>query len=408
MDEKRELTRISKNNGQLVGKKPKTAKEVVDFLEHEAMYRSFAYLVSELYEGEDVEKRLRQGLCEITGEADEKVRKNVQNWMKGKSLPQKREVLFQICFILGLDEEKSNRLLGSFSENRIHYRNPAELAYAFALRTGRSYQKAVLLRDETLRIYEAEKALHRDEIREIENIRLSNASEKRETARTEDEKRQKREKREQEEILYTDRSRELFETINTEEDYMNFIHQNSIYFGMRHESAYAKFMELLNLLQDQDEEQYSMRKIVEDYFRMNVPQTAHLSNMTALQKLVKKCWPSETTLSRMKNRDIDVNRKTLILLYLLTGEFDVQVVNEEEFFFCDEEYTPEELFQTRCEQMDFFLKKYGMNTLDYGNPFDLIVIYALHPGFSGEEEFASDRIDKVLELLYEGIYTEEG
>lgn len=407
MDDARNLSFISQNNQRIIQKKPKTAREVVDFLEHGAIYRSFPYLISELYEGGDAEKRLRQGLGEITGGSDEKVRKNVQNWMKGRGLPQKRETLFQICFILGLDEEKSNRLLGAFSENRIHYRNPSELAYAFALRTGKTYQEAVRLKEETRRIYEEEKAFHAREIREIETIRLENAVQKEEKPGTEEEKRRRREKREREELLYTGRNRELFHKINSEEDYFAFIRQNSIYFGMLHETAYAKFMELLSLLQNPEDGKYSMKQVADHYFRMNVPQTTQVGGMTALQKLVKKCWPSETTLDRMKNRDIDVNRKTMILLCLLTGYFDVEVVDDVEYFFCDEEYTADELYLIRCEQMNLFLKKYGMNPLDYGNPFDLIVLYAMHPSFSGEEEdFAAERIDQVLEVLYEGVSDE--
>ena len=438
-----DLTRISKNNKSFLETKGKTPQEMVEFLKQGAIFRSFSYLISELYEGEDAAARLRKGFCEITGEKDEKIRKNVQNWMNGKSVPQKRETLFQICFLLGLDEEKSSRLLGSFSENRIHYRNPLELAYAFALRTGKSYREAVHLKEETLRIYQEEMDLHREEIREIERIRQENAERREEKSGTAEEKRQRREKLEREAVFYTERNWELFENVLTEEDYYHFIRQNSIYLGMQHETAYAEFMKLLNLLQEPgeeryfmkqeeedgfafdhaaartpeaflkkqekkrclpDERKYSMEQVVEDYFRMHVPQTTRVGKMTALQKVIKKCWPSETTLSRMKNREMDVNRKTLILLYMLTEYFDVEVRDEEELYYCDEEYTEEELFETRYDQMNMFLKKYGMCTLDYGNPFDLIICYAMYPSASAEEEdFVAERIEEVLEILYQGL-----
>ena len=104
MDDEKKLTKISKHNERFIKGKPKTAGEVVEFMENGAQYRSFSYLVSELYEGEDAAGCLRKGFCELTGEKDEKIRKNVQNWMNGKTQPQNRELLFQICFILGLDE----------------------------------------------------------------------------------------------------------------------------------------------------------------------------------------------------------------------------------------------------------------------------------------------------------------
>lgn len=385
MDDERDFTAISKNNKSFLQERPKTAAEIVEFLEHGAMYRDFAYFLSELYEGEDVQARLRRGFCEITGDPDEKVRKNVQNWMKGRSLPQNRETLFQICFILGFEEEKSSRLLGVFSENRIHYRDPEELAYAFALRTGRPYRDAVRLKEEALRIYEETCGRQREAREQIETLRRAGAAG-------------------EDPLLYTGRNRELFEAVQTEEAFYAFIRQNSVYLGRLHETAYVKFMQLLNLLQKPEETKYSMKQVAEDYFRMHVPETTRTGGMSAVQKLIKKCWPGETMLDKMKTRELDVSRKTLILLYLITGAFDEEVVDEEAYYYCDEEYTPDELFQIRCDQMDLFLKQYGMGTLDYGNPFDLIVLYALHPTFSGqEEEFASERIERVLEILYRGL-----
>ena len=407
MDDEKKLTKISKHNERFIKGKPKTAEDVVEFLKNGAQYRSFSYLVSELYEGEDAAGCLRKGFCELTGEKDEKIRKNVQNWMNGKTQPQNRELLFQICFILGLDEEKSNYLLGVFSENRIHYRNPSELAYAFALRKGESYAYAVNLSEKVNRIYEEERKLHMDEIRRIDSRRQENAENKENKARTEAERIRKREKQEQDMILYTGRHKEMFDNVNSEEEFLDFIRQNSIYLGIQHETAYEKFMELLNVLQRPEDTKYSMKEVVENYFKMSIPQKKRIRGMSVLQKLIKKCWPSETTLDKMKNRRIDVNRKTMILLYMLTEHFDVEVVDDEEYFYCDEEYSPEHLFEIRRSQMNLFLKKYGMNTLDYGNAFDLIVLYALYPSSEEDDDFAADRIDKILEILYKGISDEE-
>ena len=73
-----------------------------------------------------------------------------------------------------------------------------------------------------------------------------------------------------------------------------------------------------------------MKEVVENYFKMSIPQKKRIRGMSVLQNLIKKCWPSETTLDKMKNRLIDVNRKTMILLYMLTEHFDVEVVDDEE------------------------------------------------------------------------------
>lgn len=52
----------------------------------------------------------------------------------------------------------------------------------------------------------------------------------------------------------------------------------------------------------------------------------------------------------------------------------------------------------RLKQMELFLDLYGMNPLDPGNPFDLLVIYALRTQVGG---FVSDRMEAVLEELFE-------
>ena len=403
MDDEKKLTKISKHNERFIKGKPKTAEDVVEFLKNGAQYRSFSYLVSELYEGEDVAGCLMKG---FRGEKD----KNVRNWMNGSNSPQKREILFQICFILRLDEEKSNYLLGVFSENRIHYRNPSELAYAFALRKGESYAYAVNLSEKVNQIYEEERKLHMDEIRRIDSRRQENVENKENKARTEAERIRKREKQEQDMILYTGRHKEMFDNVNSEEEFLDFIRQNSIYLGIQHETAYEKFMELLNVLQkpEPDEKKYSMEKVVDNYFKMNIPQKKNVRDMSKLQKLVKKCWPSETSLNKMKNRQKDVNRKTMLLLNLLTENFDVEAADDEAYFYCDKAYTPDQLFEIRRSQLDFFLKTYGMNTLDYGNPFDLIVLYAIHPSLTEQDDdFAAERLDKILEILYKGISDEE-
>ena len=67
-----DLTRISKNNKSFLETKGKTPQEMVEFLKQGAIFRSFSYLISELYEGEDAAARLRKGFCEITGKRTKK------------------------------------------------------------------------------------------------------------------------------------------------------------------------------------------------------------------------------------------------------------------------------------------------------------------------------------------------
>jgi hypothetical protein len=66
---------------------------------------------------------------------------------------------------------------------------------------------------------------------------------------------------------------------------------------------------------------------------MGVPMERQLSDYSTIQKMVKKYWPGVRSIKAMKNRKEDVNRKTLILLYLVTGGVREETYNEE-----DEDY----------------------------------------------------------------------
>ena len=99
---------------------------------------------------------------EIAGEEREAVARKVRNWLNGINLPKNREALFQICFALKLKESESSKVLGMFSDTGIHYRNPKELAYAYALRMGKTYPEAVNLKEKAVLLYQSAQILSGD------------------------------------------------------------------------------------------------------------------------------------------------------------------------------------------------------------------------------------------------------
>ncbi len=48
--------------------------------------------------------RLVSGLEKVTGESHDSIARKARNWLNGKNTPKSRELLFQISFVLGLDE----------------------------------------------------------------------------------------------------------------------------------------------------------------------------------------------------------------------------------------------------------------------------------------------------------------
>ena len=344
-------TQISRNNFEHIKRRNITPSELIDFLESGALYRSFQDVLKAVYPGENLAEKLREGLLEIEGrpltpkEADT-VRKNVSNWLNGKSIPQSREQLFKICFALELSEAQTSQVLASASETGIHYRNPQELVYAFALRSGLKYFEAVALDQEMRQIYQPIVEAAEDERRAAWKKKEKVYHQKRIEAQR---LRSLREQQggwaepylgalEQEDVpsFLTQQVVHRFEKVEDRESLRQFFVDASADLGTIHESAYEKFWQLLLILQEPNDaiastreqpqeadleneekysEVYSLDRIAQLYFRMHVPVGKQTGSFDYLQKTIKKNWPGTTELQKMKSRKIDVSRKALLLLF---------------------------------------------------------------------------------------------
>lgn len=379
-------TFISENNISFLKGENRSPRQVVDFLHTDAKFRSFTQILSPFCQ-EDLKEKLTNGLADLTYESKEQTGRKVRNWLNGKNLPKNRETIFQICFVLKLTEADSNKVLGMLSDTGIHYRNPSELAYAYALRVGLSYQKAVELGERALKIYSTvcSKEKKGDQFRTVQRG-------------------------------YTRQLQVLFGEVTDEEGFYTFIRENGKELGRLHDTAYCKFMELLDILQhpkgcgEEEEEYFTLDQVMEQYLRMHVPiqmrttKSGHLSKravsmeLTALQKLVKRCWPNEGELVRMKKRKEDVSRKTLILLYLVTEAFDTGQDETEDYYDLEDlEEDADTMLEIRWKRMDLFLDTYGMNHLDPGNPFDFLVLFALR---AQGDDSVQERMDQILDTLF--------
>lgn len=380
----------------------KTAREIVRFLEQEAVFCSFRDMLLQFCAEEDIAGKLTAGLAEMTGEGKESVSRKVNNWMQGRNLPGNRETLFRICFALGLGEQESSRLLGRVSDSGIHYRNPEELAYAFALRTGMGYREAEELKGRALSVYREER----------ENS-VGNTD-----------------------FLYTAQLRNSFAGVENEEEFMAFIREHGSRLGRFHETAYRKFMELLDYLQRPEnlmgetegaEKEYTVKQVIREYIRMNVPtgmkkqaaQEKAENGRATLRRMVRKYWPNESMLVKMRTRKADVSRKVLLLLYLATEDYDMEDYEIVDYGMedygmkdydgqgCGLEIMAEPCgdwerdadlrLEMRIEKMNLFLSAFGMNRLDVEQPFDFLVVYSMK---ADGEDAARERMEKVLAILF--------
>lgn len=419
-------TMISQNNLSGICRRHMTPAEIIDFLEAGAQYRSFADVLRAVYPGEDLAQRLRTKLAAQlesppTAKELDTLRKNVANWLQGKSVPQNREQLFKICFALGLGETEAGRVLASASEMGIHYRNPRELVYAFGLRTGLSYREAAELDREMAEIYlPAVEAAEQARAAQWK-VREKTYHDRRAAARQQWKAQKKQSgwaetyvapEHEPPSHFFTQQVYSRFERVTDQDGLRQFFLENSTDLGLIHESAYEKFWRLLTALQEpadlilspQGAELYSLDRVAEDYFRMHVPLDKRSTKFDYLQKAVKKNWPGATELQRMKSRKIDVSRKAMVLLFLITEDFliseemDDRDQKAEPVWLPQDMETPRDRLEVVFSKINLFLETYGMNQLDPGNPFDCLVIYALASTY--EEDFLTDNFSAALRQLF--------
>lgn len=384
-----------------------TPSQIIDYLENGATYRSFQDVLQSVYNADDLSGKLVDGLIlqhekELSKNEQEAIKRNVYNWLNGKSIPKTREQFFKICFALQLNELEANRVLARVSEMGIHYRNPQELVFAYALRTGKTYLEAEKLHSRMKSIYEA--------IVDIAD------KERKATWKANDpfidiDK---------EPVFYTQHIRDEFERIHNDDDLEAFFLEYSAELGKLHESAYEKFRKMLSVLEqpnagnlqyvDTKEDCYSIEKIAETYFRMSVPNGRNTKNYSYLQKVIKRNWLGATELNRMKNRTIDVSRKAILLLFIVTEDFlsskDLTYGNQKDFdaaqFVLEYDESPRDQLETVIQKINLFLETYGMNQLDPGNPFDCLILYSLAAEYD-EDEYWGDQFNKALAILFEEL-----
>lgn len=352
------LTEISAKQLDFVTQENLSAREAVAFLRSGMQLRTFRDILQQVCDNDGLENALVWGLCSLDPEANrDSVRRKVRNWFSGKSLPTEREDVFKICFALNLDLERSSRMLTMLTEQGIHYRNIREMIYAYCLAHRLGYNYACHLVSQFGR-EQGGQGSRQDPVTHV--LRLE------------------------------------FQNIHAEEDLFSFIMRNRDNLGTHHNTAYSYFCRMLTLLTGEDmdgEEQYSMEYVADTYLRLNVPEDKKTSRYNDTQKMVKKYWPGSRSIKAMKSRGEDVTRKTLLLMYLVTGG-----VWEEEYDELDEAYiSSREFMETHVRRMNAMLKECGMCRIDPRNVFDYLVLYCLRPE---DDLFMSDRMALLADEIF--------
>lgn len=363
-----ELTLISQKEYDRIADTPMTADEAFVYLSKNVTPHTFGEILENFFEGENLKKTLTDALCEYNPSISrDSVSRKIRGWLSNRYEPSDRETYLQMCFALGLSEERAQEFLCHCSDCGFHYRNPRELTYAFALRLKMKYQDAVSL-------YESLPPLNAQN--EVQNV-------------------------------YTEALYNEFYRVRTVQEFIEFYKNNLDKLGALHNTAYKYFMTFMKCLRDPDADRQdlfgngvgksaklSIESVMNDYIRMNVPSDTASRRNTYIQRIIKKYWPSATNIKNMSNRSEDVTRKTLILLYLIT-EGIASDVNYD--FVFDDDLTPQERFGEHYDRICIMLTDCAMAQPDPRNVFDWAALYALKMN-------NSDQISSEMQELINRIF----
>lgn len=341
---------------------------IEELLESKMEYWSFSGLLHKVYRGtESVQKRLSDKLSEYDGEKNRAaVERKVRNWLHDRNIPQKREELFKICFALELDEEKTNSVLGVTAENGIHYRNPREVIYAYCLRSGRDYPEAQRL----------EEKLWKKKYGDLPDRRNLTESKK-------------------EELPMTFSVRNDFKRVQTEKELEAFLEKRRESFGYFRNTAYRKFTKMLSCLSVPEEswqygmpreQDYSVDQIVNHYLRMGVPYDKKSEKYSRAAKQIKKKWPSPKSVREILSGRQDVDRKSLILLYLVTETIS------------GEKTESKDQVREHINRMNLMMTESGMPVLNPHSPFDYLILQAVN--VTDDNEYPEFRLERMLHRVF--------
>ena len=357
-----DLTELSSNeyNHLLSGRLTPTM--AAQYLRDERIVlRTFAETLRSFYPAPDLCSRLTAIFQEDAdpGSAARKVR----NWLSGQNRPSDREDVFRICFGLLLTEAQTSCLLGLCTDYGIHYRDGRDVVYAWFLRHSLDYGQA---KDFFVSLPPVP---HLNELPEDLTSHL------------------------------TQEIRSAFLRVQDTRELRACYLDNLTHFGTLHLRAYNYFQRYLDqLIHPADawgglrEPDYSVEAVMDLYLSLSMPSGRDRTGYNLVQKLIKRSWPNATALKNIRSRKMDVPRKLLLLLYVITEN-----VVDDSYTELDEEYlTLQDRLEDHWWSLNAILTDCGMPLMDPRNATDWLVLYAV----TATDEPMSERMEQVIEHMF--------
>lgn len=377
-----EMTVLSR---EMYGKaiRPKSIKEAVDVLNEYGKYRSLADVLRTFSGSDKPNKELEEGLLlwDPESKPDANARK-LRNWMSGQVRSIRKEDAFAVSRALHLDLEKTDEFLRMAAGEGIHWREPKEMVWAYAAAHDYGREKVNSMLQRLAAMGELPRASLSPEVDSYtEEIAYLLAP-----------------------VLY-----------GTEDDLFNFINQHWDKLGSSHNMAFMVFTQLTELLErgylaleeessagDKNKKlpkEISTREMLETFMhRRLIPVVKRgedkSAQFSAVQRSIRENWPDEVTISKMKKRQLEVTRKTLILLFLAT---DGCGSDYEDLMHEEENLNPDELFENMYMRMELMLRSCGFQGLDPRSPFDWLALSCMS---AGDSWLIDEKMGSILEKMF--------
>lgn len=351
MDTMTELTRKMYNRAMEI----RSVEQGANVLREYGQFRTLADILK-YYSGSDNPKpTLVDGLLENNPAANRNaMNKKVNNWMTGRTNTVSKQDAFVLCRILGLNLEKTDEFLKLVTGEGIHWRDPDEIIWGYAIFRGLNYGQTKDL---------------------LERVRTGKKPAKAAPAPIPG--------------SFTADVREKLQPMlyRSSEELLDYLAREQNNLGKFHNTAYQLFMGYMKLLESSSTEygtntgtKMTSRDILEVYlYRQIVPVAKRegakdRSAFSGVQRSIRMNWPDEATISKMKKRELDVTRKVLVLLFLATdgSSSEFEELDEDE-----EILTRDEIFQNIYTRLNRMLQACGFQLLDPLSPFDWMILYCI-------------------------------
>ena len=329
-----------------------TIKAAAELLRDESYIRTLKDKILKFSKEEDPRKTIVNGLLENHPDSKkDAVERKVRGWFNERDRTIKKKDAIELAFILSLSAPEADEFVGLISGEGFHWRDPAEIGYIYALKKGISYKDATALNDKILSETADSSIAHADVTTKL--VR--------------------------DDIMKIDGTDELIEYIKSAKQKL----------GAYHNTAFTWFSKMYGLLASPnlndmlpDVKKMTAQDIVEQYFYRGIisriKQNGKENDIftSAMQRSIKQNWPDEFTVSRILNKEIDVSRKSLILLFLATdgGNYSTVEDDDEDDFY---EMSREDLFKETYTRLNTMLSDCGFSRIDPRSPFDWMVLYSM-------------------------------